>query len=153
MTTNTDIDRIYTTLGADTINAAIMCDAIAHDLALRDAIILRITAPALTRDEFRLLAEQPKSSEARELTERTTMRVLQHHDTTDTTHITRIAHLLGDEASQRRDPQAHATAAYLMWFAGDDRGAAEHALTALSLDDTTTLAALVITAIQRGIRH
>lgn len=47
--------------------------------------------------------------------------------------------------------QVEAIAAYLLWWGGDARAATAHAAAALSSDETCSLAALIITAIQRDI--
>lgn len=46
----------------------------------------------------------------------------------------------------------HAAIAYLEWFAGDTGEALSHAMTALTIDEDCSLAAIVVTAIGRGIR-
>lgn len=148
-----DLDRIYDTLTAGTTDATLICDAIDDDRAVRDAIITLITNPTITRDGFHLLAKRPHTTEARELTEKATVHALQHPEDNDVTRITHAAEAIGLEADKRRDPQAHATCAYLYWLTGRDAEAAGHALTALALDEDTSLAALVITAIQQGVRR
>lgn len=148
-----DLDRIYDAITADEPDASPVCDAIGDHLAVRDAAITLISDPTLTRKQFRLLAERPRTPEARLLTEEVTTRVLQHPETADTARITRIARLIGAEAERRREPQPHAMSAYLHWLTGNDTEAAGHALTALVINEDTSLAALVITAIQQGIHR
>lgn len=156
MTTTTrtipDVDTIHATLDTDEPDIRIVADAIGSGLAFRDAVVSLVIDPTITIEEFRLLAEHPHDPRTRALAYRVVRTAIEHPETLDMARITRIARAIGGEAGRRDDPQAHAAAAYLWWMVGDDPAAAGHALTALALDEDTSLAALVMAAIQRRTR-
>lgn len=148
-----DLDLVHRTLTGSNPDIPFVVDAIDARVAFRDAVTGLIIDPGITLDEFHLLAEHTHDPRTRDLTCRIVRTALEHPEKLDMKRIARIAADIETEAGRRRDPQAHATTAYLYWLTGDDMKAARNAITALSIDEDTSLASLVMDAIGNRTRN
>lgn len=149
--TGRNVSNIHTHLTTDPLDIPLISDFILTGIHRRDAAIVAIIDPAVTPDAVATLLERPSSEESRAIIATVTTRAMREPEILDTPRIRRIAHGIAAEAASRNSSSLHATAAYLSWMIRDDREAADHALTALALDEDSSLAAIVLTLIDRRI--
>ncbi|WP_190973051.1 hypothetical protein [Bifidobacterium rousetti] len=147
-TLHIDTTRLYKAVNATPVDAATIVDAIEHDIHARDAIIQLTVNPTMTAAEFAETVEHPHDPDVIEQVEHTFTTVIGHPERFDTDRATRIAHAISQQGRLRENAQDYAAAAFLEWLAGDDHHAVIHALTALNIDEHTTLAGLVLQALR-----
>ena len=145
-TIGSTIEHVYGLFGAHTSIAA-LCDAIELGSGMRDAVLARIIDPSITLEEFRDIARPDRADAARRSTN-VINRILaegpRHPSRDDGMRIMSAAEGISREAWERNNADLHAVAAYLMWACGDRGTCGLEAKAALTIDERTPLAKLVL---------
>lgn len=160
-TTITDISTKLTAI-LDAWDSRTLTDQHAADLArltnehlsVRDAFIVHIIAPDTSRDTIMDAALHPHRPDMVTFMGHTLTREFTggHVDTQrlaqEGANVAGIVQRVPDDIPCA---QLETIAAYLLWWGGDTHAAMTHALTALAIDETCSLAAIVIGAVRRDI--
>lgn len=145
-----DINNIWHDLQApEQENLANLAESINHSYAMRDAVLLAAVDDTLDRDTFARIIKDPHGT--KDEMERRLTRTYQHPDSIPRIRVEHIADGLAREGTHQHLAHPLASAAYLHWVLGDYQIAADLANTALQIDEDTSLAAIVISAICHGI--
>lgn len=126
-------------------------EAINTSLHNRDAVICAILNPGMKDAEWDALTMTPHSPTARSIMQRIIVNALRQPERLDVPRIQRFASCLAHAGREHHEPQTLATAAYLHLLSRNMPEAVTAAFEALSLDETTSLATLVLETLHRGI--
>lgn len=123
-------------------------------LSVRDAFLVHIIAPDTGRDTIMDMALHPHRPDvAAQMGHILTREFTSGH--VDARRLAQegdnIAGILEHIPDDIPCAQLETIAAYLLWWAGDTHKAMAHALTALAIDETCSLAAIVIGAVRRDV--
>ena len=132
-------------------------DVLRTSLPMRDMLIASaMTDHATDREKLIGIAADPQAKETGRLVYDLLTATIRDADAQPPIRrMTAIADGLENltgEKPERGDAQFHATAAYLYWMTGDEERAELAATKALLCDGTNTMAAIVLTAICRGMK-
>lgn len=129
-----------------------LATGMSSQLACRDAILLTVISN-LNIKSLSLTVTEYSTYAAKTLVSTTLHRVFNDPSLTPNTHRTENAMtLLTHMQTLTSSAQPTATLSYLQWWTGDTQGAQQSAEQALSLDNTTTLAQIVLAAIEHQIQ-
>ena len=148
--TNITIARIWHDMqDMDASHLADLAETINHSYAIRDAVLLAAIDDTMDADTFSHIVEDPHGT--KDEMERRLTHTYQHPDSIPHIRTRRIADGLAQQGLNRHMAHPLASAAYLHWILGDYQIAVDLANTALQIDEDTSLAAIVISAICHGI--
>lgn len=133
----------------DASHLADLAETINRSYAVRDAVLLASIDDTMDADTFGRIVEDPHGT--KDEMERRLTHAYQHPDGIPRIRTRRIADGLAQEGKNRHLAHPLASAAYLHWIIGNYQTAIDLAYAALSIDEDTSLAAIVISAICRGI--
>ncbi|NEG89584.1 DUF4192 domain-containing protein [Bifidobacterium aerophilum] len=137
-------------------NVAMLAAGMAESLPIRDAMIVSlVTGRSCDRRMMIEIASRPHSAGVRR--RMSSMMIDAFHGagpgpdpTRCTSGVTMLAQI-ADAVPERWGVQPRAAIAYVLWWMDDD-AAALHALECLAEDDGCTLAGIVLSMVERGIR-
>lgn len=148
--TNITIARIWHTVqDANANDLASLAEEINHSYAIRDAVLVAAIDDTMDAATFANIAANPHGT--KDEMERRLTRAYQYPDSIPRIRVQRIADGLAKEGTHQHLAHPLASAAYLHWVLGDYQTAVDLANTALQIDEDTSLAAIVVSAICHGI--